>query len=102
MPRERLPHAAPAAPVAPCRTPGGLAVSFPATVPGMADDRHDPIASTAAFRAFSDNGASSVGGSGVRGSGSGQPTRRRPGAVVYVTATVALAAILLGVLAIAL
>jgi hypothetical protein len=57
----------------------------------MAEDRHDPIANTAAFRAFNDSEA-----------GGAERTRRGPGAVVYVTAVVALAAILLGVLAIAL
>jgi len=60
----------------------------------MADERYDPIASTAAFRAFSDND-----GSGSSGGGS---ARRGPGTLVYITAIVALAALVLGVLAFAL
>lgn len=62
----------------------------------MADDRHDPIANTAAFRAFNDSGPRIDRHSGA------EPTRRGSGAVVYVVAAVALGAILLGVLAIAL
>lgn len=57
----------------------------------MPDDTNDPIASTAAFRAFSDD---ELGGA--------EPTRRRPSPLVYVTSIVLLAALVLGVLAYAL
>ena len=57
----------------------------------MADDKTDPIASTAAFRAFSASGPAGE-----------APARRRPGAVVFVTAILVLVALVLGVLAFAL
>ena len=60
-------------------------------MPAMADDNTDPIASTAAFRAFS-----------AAGPADPEPTRRRPSTLVFVTAIVALVALVLGVLAFAL
>jgi len=64
-----------------------------ATVRAMADDKPDPIANTAAFRAFS---ADDPGG--------GEPARRKPkpSPLVFVTAIVLLVALVLGVLAFAL
>ncbi|HEY3261313.1 MAG TPA: hypothetical protein VGJ95_13775 [Pseudonocardiaceae bacterium] len=57
----------------------------------MADDRVDPIASTGAFRAFSaDRHADDA------------PTGRRPSTLVVVTAIVALAALVVGILAVVL
>lgn len=55
----------------------------------MADDRTDPIANTAAFRAFSAGDPA-------------EPVRRRPSTLVYVTAILALVALAVGVLAVAL
>jgi hypothetical protein len=58
----------------------------------MADDKPDPIANTAAFRAFS------------AGEHSSEPVRRKPtpNPLVFVTAIVLLVALVLGVLAFAL
>lgn len=58
----------------------------------MADETPDPIASTAAFRAFSSDGDRA----------GDQPGYRKPTFVVFVTAIVLLFALLLGVLAFAL
>jgi len=57
----------------------------------MADDKTDPIASTAAFRAFSANGQANA-----------EPARRRPSTLVLVTTILALGALVVGVLAFAL
>jgi len=61
----------------------------------MADETSDPIASTAAFRAFS---AGDSGGD----HGGADPARRRPSTLVTATAIVLLAAIVLGILVAAL
>jgi hypothetical protein len=58
----------------------------------MADDKPDPIANTAAFRAFSANESG------------GEPARPKPkpNPLVFVTAIVLLVALVLGILAFAL
>ncbi len=57
----------------------------------MAEETPDPIANTAAFRAFSADDQAGA-----------EPIRRRPSTLVLVTAIVLLAALVLGVVATAL
>ena len=62
-----------------------------ATVPAMADETSNPIASTDAFRAFSADSPSRS-----------EPQARRPSTLVYLTSIVLLVALVLGILAFAL
>jgi hypothetical protein len=60
----------------------------------MADETPEPIADTAAFRAFSSAGQDTAGQDSV-----GRATQRRPSMLVWVTAVVVLVAMLAAVLA---
>ena len=72
----------------------------------MADDTPDPIASTAAFRAFSAGGRKADGSGGADPATDGfagdEPARRRPSPLVFVTAILLLVALAAGILAFAL